>query len=127
LDDLIKKYEREAMEERILPLLPPSWREEIRYFTEEEFFNKIHSPGTSGPEVLGGDITQEQNCGDFNPLDGRIIEACDKLAAYMEAALSIRLGLAPAALVEGKRNIYSRFGRSTISGFPMGQLFDYFW
>ncbi len=127
LDDLIKKYEREAMEERILPLLPPSWREEVRYFTEEEFFNKIHPSGATGPEVLGGDISPEQNHDGFNPLDGRIIEACDKLAAYMEAALSIRLGLAPEALVEGKRNIYSRFGRSCLSGFPMGQLFDYFW
>ena len=31
------------------------------------------------------------------------------------------------ALADGKRNIYDRFGRSVISGFPMGQLFDYFW
>jgi putative hydrolase of HD superfamily len=45
----------------------------------------------------------------------------------MEASLSIRLGVAPQALADGKRNLYSRFSRSVISGFPMGQLFDYFW
>ena len=127
LDDLIKAYEKQAMEDRILPLLPVGWRQEIRYFTENEFRNKICPEGVDVPALLDGDIREEQNRDELNPLDGRIIEACDKLAAYIEASHSIRLGLAPQALADGKRNLYSRFGRSVISGFPMGQLFDYFW
>lgn len=127
LDDLIKDYEKQAMEERILPLLPPSWRKEIRYFTENEFRNKILPEGSPTPVLLDLDLSEEQNRDSLNPLDGRIIEACDKLAAYIEASHSIRLGLAPQALADGKRNLYERFGRSVISGFPMGQLFDYFW
>ena len=83
--------------------------------------------GQDVPALLDGDIREEQNRDELNPLDGRVIEACDKLAAYIEASHSIRLGLAPQALADGKRNLYSRFGRSVISGFPMGQLFDYFW
>ena len=79
------------------------------------------------PVLLESDIGEDQNRDSLNPIDGRIIEACDKLAAYIEASHSIRLGLAPQALADGKRNIYARFGRSVISGFPMGQLFDYFW
>ncbi len=127
LDDLIRKYEREAMEERLLPLLPPAWREEIRYFTEDEFSSKIRPEGSQHPVVLTGDLSEEQNRDDLDPVDGKIIEACDKLAAYIEASFSVRLGLAPQALMDGKKNIYHRFGRSVISGFPMGQLFDYFW
>ena len=49
--------------------------------------------------LLDGDIREEQNRNELNPLDGRIIEACDKLAAYIEASHSIRLGLAPQALM----------------------------
>lgn len=127
LDDLIKRYEKEAMEERLLPLLPSSWRDEIRYFTEDEFASKIRPEGSPVAILLHSDLTEAQNRDDFDPMDGRIIEACDKLAAYIEASHSIRLGLAPQALVDGKKNIYNRFGKSVIAGFPMGQLFDYFW
>jgi putative hydrolase of HD superfamily len=125
LDDLIREYEKHAMEERILPLLPEGWRDEIRYFTSDEFKNKIRVSGV--PVLLDKDMDEEWNRDDADPLDGRIIEACDKLAAYIEASYSIRLGLASQALSDGTRNIYGRFGRSVISGFPMGQLFDYFW
>ncbi len=127
LDDLIKRYEKEAMEEKLLPLLPSSWRDEIRYFTEDEFASKIRPKGSPVAVLLPSDLTETQNRDELDPMDGRVIEACDKLAAYIEASHSIRLGLAPQALVDGKKNIYSRFGKSMISGFPMGQLFDYFW
>ena len=127
LDELIKQLEKQAMEERILPLLPEAWRDEIRYFTEDEFACKIRPHGSPAPVILQHDLSEEQNSDILDPIDGRVIEACDKLSAYMEASLSIRLGVAPQALADGKRNLYSRFSRSVISGFPMGQLFDYFW
>ena len=127
LDELIKQLEKQAMEERILPLLPEAWRDEIRYFTEDEFACKIRPHGSTSPVILQHDLSEEQNTDTLDPIDGRVIEACDKLSAYMEASLSIRLGVAPQALADGKRNLYSRFSRSVISGFPMGQLFDYFW
>lgn len=125
LDDLIREYEMQAMEEQILPLLPEDWQREIRYFTEDEFKNKIRREGA--PLLLEGDIEEEDNKDGADPLDGKVVEACDKLAAYIEASHSIRLGLASQALADGKRNIYGRFGRSVIAGYPMGQLFDYFW
>lgn len=127
LDELIKQLEKQSMEERLLPLLPESWRSEIRYFTEDEFAGKIRPPGITEPVILNQDLGSEQNSDELDPLDGRIIEACDKLAAYIEASLSIRLGVAPQALVDGKRNMYTRFNRSVVSGYPVGQLFDYFW
>ena len=127
LDELIKQLERQSMEERILPLLPESWRAEIRYFTEDEFASKIRPAGSYAPAILNQDLSAEQDCDNLDPLDGRILEACDKLAAYIEASLSIRLGVAPQALVDGKRNLYERFHRSVVSGYPVGRLFDYFW
>ena len=45
LDDMIHRYEKEAMEERIFPLLPEHWHRELRWYTEEEFANKTWQEG----------------------------------------------------------------------------------
>ena len=45
LEDIIKEYEENQMKTRLLPLLPLSWREEMRYFTQDEFENKIKING----------------------------------------------------------------------------------
>jgi putative hydrolase of HD superfamily len=125
LDELIRRYEREEMNRRIFPLLPESWRGELRYYTEEEFMNKTLRNGRM--EFHAGDIPGEFDRDEFDPLDGRAIEVCDKLAAYIEASVSIRMGLHPHALEEGKRRLYERFSRTVLYGRPVGQLFDLFW
>ena len=43
LSELIKEIEEEQMEQMLLPLLPDAWRQEIRYFTDDEFSNKLSS------------------------------------------------------------------------------------
>ena len=45
LEDIIKDYEEDQMKNRLLPLLPVSWRKEMRYFTQDEFENKIKIDG----------------------------------------------------------------------------------
>jgi putative hydrolase of HD superfamily len=132
LETLIHHYEREAMEQRIFPLLPASWHDELRYYTEEEFKNKTLQSGQSQIYIdpvqrHPGDIPDEFNRDEFSPLDGRVIEVCDKLAAYIEASVSIRMGLHPHALEEGKRRLYERFSRTVLYGCPVGHLFDLFW
>jgi putative hydrolase of HD superfamily len=128
LETLIRHYEQEAMERRIFPLLPEAWHDELRYYTEEEFKNKTLQNGQVDPlQRHPGDIPDEFNRDEFNPLDGRVIEVCDKLAAYIEASVSIRMGVHPHALEEGKRRLYERFSRAVLYGRPVGHLFDLFW
>jgi putative hydrolase of HD superfamily len=128
LEALIHHYEREAMERRIFPLLPDSWHDELRYYTEDEFKNKTLQNGQVDPvQRHPVEIPEEFNRDEFNPLDGRVIEVCDKLAAYIEASASIRMGLHPHALEEGKRRLYERFSRTVLYGCPVGHLFDLFW
>ena len=128
LDALIHRYEQEAMEQRIFPLIPESWRKELRYYTEEEFTNKTWQEEQIDPlQRHKGDIPPMLNRDAFDPLDGQLIEACDKLAAYIEASVSIRLGVHPQSLEEGKRRLYERFSRKNLYGYPFGQLFDLFW
>ncbi|MDR1740251.1 MAG: HD domain-containing protein, partial [Synergistaceae bacterium] len=76
LDSLIHRYERDGMERNVLPLLPEAWRGQLRKYTES-----FRWPG------------------------GEIVEFCDKLAAYVEASESIRMGLHPRVLEDARRGL----------------------
>ena len=125
LGELIKIIEDKQMEEVLLPLLPENWRPEIRYFTENEFADKIVLDGKV-KKVSSEIINDSYNENVFSPVDGRIIEFCDKFAAYMEAYLSIKHGVTSRNLEEGHGQLYDRFGKTRIAGVDMGVLFDYF-
>jgi putative hydrolase of HD superfamily len=125
LGELIKSIEDIQMEEMLLPLLPEKWRHEIRYFTEDEFSGKIMLDGKI-VKVSSEKISQLYNKDEFSPVDGSIIEFCDKFAAYMEAYLSIKHGVSSQNLVEGHRDLYGRFSGTKICGMDAGVLFDYF-
>jgi putative hydrolase of HD superfamily len=130
LDALIHRYEQEAMRERIFPLIPESWSEELRYYTEEEFANKTREKNKRGKiPVLRrheGDIPGDFNSAEYDPLDGRLIEVCDKLAAYIEASSSIQMGVHPPALEYAKQRLHERFSSAVLYGYPIGRLFDLF-
>lgn len=40
LDELIKKIERQQIEEKLLPLVPETWHDDINYYTQNEFLDK---------------------------------------------------------------------------------------
>ena len=127
LDELIHRYEQDAMEQRIFPLIPEAWHAELRYYTEEEFANKTWHPDLVDPlQRHKGDIPDDCNHDIYNPLDGHLVEVCDKLAAYIEASASIRNGVHPQPLEDGKRRLYDRFARTVIHNYPIGRLFDLF-
>ena len=125
LGDLIKIIEDKQMEEVLLPLLPKAWRQEIRYFTENEFAGKIVLDDKI-LEVSSEKINEYYNEDEFSPVDGRIIEFCDKFAAYMEAYLSINHGITSQNLQDGHKQLYEKFSKTKIAGIDAGMLFDYF-
>jgi len=126
LDDIIKGYEKLHLEERILPLLPSAMREEIMYFLDDEFANKVTDNGTIKKEISQEDMMSRFNQDRFSPVDGQIIRACDKLAAFIEASLSIQHGIKSRNLEEGKEYIYEKFREEKIGPVDFKQLFDYF-
>ena len=125
LGELIKSIEEEQMKEVLLPLLPKDWRKEIRYFSENEFSDKIIMDGKI-LKVSAEKITEYYNEERFSPVDGSIIEFCDKFAAYMEAYLSITHGVSSDNLREGYSSLYKKFSRTKIAGMDLVMLFDYF-
>ena len=127
LDDLIKKYECEQMEEKLYPLIPDSWHDDIRYYTEQEFDNRIR---TANGDVRGGlsfdDLEHTYNHASARPLDGQVIRTCDHLAAFLEASLSIRHGVTSKHLDEGVRRLYDRYRDATVGPIDFGRVFRHF-
>jgi putative hydrolase of HD superfamily len=123
LDKIIKSIESAWFEERIYPLLPESWHDEIRYFVEDEFRDRIRVDR----KRLNTKITPEHNEDCYDPLDGTVIKACDQLAAYVEAFLSIRHGIRSKHLKDGLFIRHRYEGeKGIVSGVDFGPVFAYF-
>lgn len=125
LGSIIKELEDRQMEENIYPLVPAEWKNELRYFTENEFSSKIISENRICI-TNSVDINNNYNYNSFNPIDGEIIEVCDKLSAYVEAYLSIKLGVSSHFLLDGHRQIYELFRNRKDAGIDFGPVFESF-
>jgi len=123
LEEIIKEYEKKQIEERILPLLPESWHFEMEYFIENEFSNRI----IIDSKIREIDtIFDEYNDDKFCPADGKLVEVCDKLAAYIEASLALRYGIHSISLNKAKERLYDKFANIKIANLSFKEVFDYF-
>ena len=127
LEDIIKDYENERMKEEVLPLLPKTWHGEMKYFTEDEFENKIKIEGIPQKGIKFKEMNKKYNKNEYSPLDGELIKACDKLAAFIETNLSIEYGITSRYLEEGRENIFNAYKDKIISGTDFGRIFNYFY
>ena len=121
LDDLIKKYERNQMEDKILPLIPKNWADELDYFTQDEFENKIRKEN----EILAisFDEIDKYNEDTFSPIDGELIEVADKLAAFAEAIISIQYGVKPKELRDASKSIEDVWKGKEVHGMDVSKIF----
>ncbi len=122
LEEVIKEYEKRQINEKLLPLLPPAWHAEFLYLLDNEFTNKI----ICNEEIQffeGGDIPKEYNMDRYSPLDGELVRACDQLAAYTEAVLSIEHGVKTRQLEEGRNLIYKGYKDKIIADIDVGKIF----
>ena len=95
---------------------------------QNEFENRINEEGQKPQKgIKFEEINKKYNENKFSPLDGELIKACDKLAAFIEANLSIEYGITSKYLEEGRENIYNPFKNRKISGTDFGRIFDYFY
>ncbi|MGC8764712.1 MAG: HD domain-containing protein [Brevinematia bacterium] len=112
LEKVIKNYEKEQVEERIIPLLPDFLHQEFKYLmgiidekTFDEFSNRIIK---NGKALRCEEINPSENREEFSPIDGDLIKICDKIAAFTEASLSIHHGLKSRHLEEGMTSVYKK-------------------
>ncbi len=93
---------------KVLRFLPRDWHKEIKLFTRDEFENSIEMAGTR--KKLKS-ISKEYNKDQFNPRDGKLVKACDDLAAFTEAHLALRHGVNFQALNDAKYDIRNKYNQ----------------
>lgn len=125
LDDIIRGIEEEQMEEIIFPLLPESWHDDIKYFTNNEFSSKIKYDGDI-VVVTSDEINEEFNEDKYDPIDGELIRGSDHISAYMEAYLSLKYGIRSEQMFLGYENLGDKYKDKVIGGIDFGEIFGYF-
>lgn len=127
LDDLIKDIEKRQVAEKLLPLLPWGWHEEIIYFTQNEFTNRVMLDG------VPTEVSEEELNGKYNvdghgykAVDGRMLKGCDHLAAFVEACLSTEYGITSKHLLNGMADLREKYKNKTIAGINFGAVYDEF-
>jgi len=123
LEGLIKNIENRQIADRILPLLPVSWHGEFKYFIEDEFWNKVMLDGAIS-RVSSDELASNYNEDRFSPIDGELIKACDHLAAYMEAWLSVSHGITSIHLQGVLRSLPADYRNKSIAGIDFGKVYD---
>jgi putative hydrolase of HD superfamily len=126
LDEIIKKEEKEEMEQKIIMLFPDlvnsNWKNEMRLFTGildslepnktiEEFDNVYYIKGAY-TNLKTDDIPTEYAADEYKPRDGRIVKDADKLAAFIEALVAIENGCSSRALYEAQHNIKPKYNKN---------------
>jgi len=127
LEDTIKEIEQELLDESILPLLPAEWHQEMKYFYfhEDPFENKVIEGAEVRKDLSTEELNEKYDSGIHSPLDGNLIYFCDKLAAYLEAVLSIKHGINSRVLSEARNKIRHKFKHTVIGGIQVALLFEY--
>ena len=126
IEEIIKEYEKVLVDEKLLPLLPASWHEEIYYFIEDEFANKVKIDGVIHKEFSNEEISARFNAAEFSPVDGKVLKICDHLAAYIEASLSLQHGMRSQHLSDACQRLHNMYRNKVVAGINFGQLFDCF-
>lgn len=125
LDELIKKIEERLVAEKILPLLPYSWHEDILYYTQNEFSNRVRINGKTEQTTIE-EINANYNESGYHAIDGAVLKGCDNLAAFVEVWLSQRYGISSPRMEEGERAIRAQYKDKVIGGINFGRVYDEF-
>jgi len=114
------------VEERLLPLLPHAWHQQIRYYTEDEFANRAVIDGELRTDLTVEQLSEDFDEPQFQPVDGEIIRCCDHLAAFIEASLSIEHGITSKHLTEGLERLMKNYHDRQVGQVDFGAIFQAF-
>ncbi len=145
LPHIVKLIEDEIVGKELSPLMDDCYRDELMYFTSNEFANRIRvpEPGTlfarempeevaqlppgQQLEVSFEELNQRYNFDEFSPVDGNLVKVADHIAAFLEADSSIRYGITSQHLTSGKENLLRLYRqRGRVNGFDVAAFFSQF-
>jgi len=115
MNDIISEYEIMKIQNDILPLIPESLRDEFSYLlglydgVKDEFLDKTYQK-----EIKVVDSLNTYNEDRYNAIDGTALKACDRMAAFVEATLSISHGVKSKELINGKKQTFDKIKENSI-------------
>ncbi len=128
LPALIRAYELEELETRVFGPLQAAGLDalalRLRYYlgllgdVQSEFEETVRDASGVRRLVSFEDLHANGNANALDPKDGRLLKACDSLAAFMEAHASIRNGVSSTGLYEALTRIRASFRQQP----PLGAL-----
>ncbi|MGQ9820064.1 MAG: HD domain-containing protein [Candidatus Kapaibacteriales bacterium] len=120
---IVKEIEQSLAEKEIYSLLEEEWRDEIRYFTQDEFSNKIILNNEVKNHISFDDLNSKYNYDVYCPFDGELIRAADQIAAFLEANSSIQYGIRSLELQNAVDMIKQRFNKH-FGSIDLAQLYE---
>ena len=129
LPDIVKKIEDEIVNRELVPLMDDFYADEIIYFTNDEFSNRIQQKQKNGntkvQKVEWEDLNGKYNSDEFNPVDGKTVRLADHLSALIEADRSIKYGITSAHLRGGRKHTLNGYAKGlVINGIEIRKIFD---
>ena len=123
LDNLISELEVKLADAEIYPHIEEKWINEIKYFSQNEFLNKIILDNNI--EIIGStnEMNAKYNEDKFSPYDGKIVRFADQYATYMEAKKSIESGITSPDLENAIKHIINDNCNATFDNLSMEFLF----
>lgn len=133
LNEIINEYEMRLIDERILPFVPESFRDEFSYilgirnengkFIKNEFENRIFDKKSLPHEGTMENVNEDK----FNAIDGKALKYCDKLAAFIEAGISISYGVKSKELIDGFNKMDEFFkNKPSVDGVNFNEICEEF-
>ncbi len=120
---IVKQIEDEIVTKELVPLMESFYKDEILYFTSNEFANRIFIDEKTR-EVSFDDLNNLYNFDELMPVDGKTVRVADHLSALLEAELSIRHGITSEQLSLGCENMLKIYPKDTIiNGIDVYKLF----
>jgi len=128
LPGIVKQIEDEIVHAELVPLMDSFYVDEILYFTNDEFQNRIlvtELDGRPSPQPVSyEELRDNYNSDGYSPVDGKLVRLADHLSAFLEADSSIKYGITSKQLTGGRDNILKSYLSGTrINGIDAMQLF----
>lgn len=127
--DAIKAIEAELLQEALDLVAQegyPELRDQLEYFSLEEFANKRRTP--AGMEVGVEEEVLLSSPLEAWPVWGRVVELADNLAAFVEAQQSVEMGIRPASLLRALTSLRNHLlaqaerGELVFAGVDLGEM-----
>lgn len=106
-----------------MPICPQALRQRLKYIVIDEFADKITKDGNAIHLSDANELNEKYNDDAFDPIDGSVINACDKISAYFEACISVKHGIKSEHLVGAITQAKNKNRSLNIQGIDYGLIY----